>query len=150
MSLLEDAIRISVEAHRGQTDRGGKPYILHPLRVMSSVGSDDERIVAVLHDVVEDTNWTLERLSGEGFPPHILAALDGVTRRAGEDYSAFVERAALNPISIRVKLADLRDNMDISRLSVVTAKDSERLAKYHAAYKRLLAALESFNSQQPR
>src|SRR5436305_1493029 len=113
MSLLENAIRIAVEAHRGQKDRAGKPYILHPLRVMHSVETDDERIVAVLHDVVEDTYWTLERLAQEGFPPHVLNALDCVTRREGEEYSDFVERTATNAIAIRVKLADLKDNSDI-------------------------------------
>ncbi len=139
MSLLEKAIAIAVEAHRGKNDRAGQPYILHPLRVMFRVESEAERIVAALHDVVEDHGdvWPMERLRQEGFPPEILEALDGVTKRDGETYEQFVERSALNPISTRVKLADLEDNMDVRRLSQVTEKDRERLNRYVAAYRRL-------------
>ena len=139
MSLLEKAIAIAVEAHRGKNDRAGQPYILHPLRVMFRVESEAERIVAALHDVVEDHGdvWPMERLRQEGFPPEILEALDGVTKRDGETYEQFIERSAQNPISIRVKLADLEDNMDVRRLSQVTEKDRERLNRYVAAYRRL-------------
>lgn len=139
MSLLEKAIAIAVEAHRGKNDRAGQPYILHPLRVMFRVESEAERIVAALHDVVEDHGdvWPMERLRQEGFPPEILEALDGVTKRDGESYEQFVERSARNPISTRVKLADLEDNMDVRRLSQVTEKDRERLNRYVAAYRRL-------------
>ena len=139
MSLLEKAIAIAVEAHRGKIDRAGQPYILHPLRVMFRVESEAERIVAALHDVVEDHGdvWPMERLRQEGFPPEILEALDGVTKRDGETYEQFIERSAQNPISIRVKLADLEDNMDVRRLSQVTEKDRERLNRYVAAYRRL-------------
>ncbi len=137
MSLLETAQKIAVEAHAGQTERNGQPYIGHPRRVMARVETEDEKIVAILHDVVEDTSWTFAQLAEAGFPPHIIAALDCVTKRDGEDYSAFVERSASNPIALRVKLADLEDNMDVRRLTEVTEKDRQRLNKYLAAYRRL-------------
>jgi (p)ppGpp synthase/HD superfamily hydrolase len=139
MSLLEKAIAIAVEAHRGKQDRAGQPYILHPLRVMFNVGTEEERIVAVLHDVVEDHGevWPMERLRQSGFPEHILDALDCVTRRTGEDYEQFVERSRGNPIGRRVKLADLEDNMDVRRLSEVKEEDRIRLNRQLAAYNRM-------------
>jgi (p)ppGpp synthase/HD superfamily hydrolase len=141
MSLLEKAIAIAVEAHAGKLDKAGAPYILHPLRVMFRVASDEEKIVAVLHDVVEDHAdvWPVERLCAVGFPPHLLAALDGVTKRDGESYEKFIERSAANPISLHVKLADLEDNLDVRRLPELTEKDRERLNRYVAAYRRLSA-----------
>ena len=93
-ALLERAIAISVEAHRGQVDKAGSPYILHPLRVMLAGSTDDERIVGVLHDVCEDCDgWDFNRLRSEGFPEHIIVALDAVTKRDGEGYEEFVRRA---------------------------------------------------------
>ena len=139
MSLLENAIAIAVEAHQGQKDKAGHPYILHPLRVMFRVESEDERTVAILHDVVEDHGdvWSVDKLRQSGFPQRILDALDCVTKRKGETYEQFVERSASNPIALRVKLADLEDNMDIRRLNAVTEKDRERLNRYLTAYRRL-------------
>jgi (p)ppGpp synthase/HD superfamily hydrolase len=135
--LLEKAIGIAVEAHRGQRDRTGAPYILHPLRVMAGVDTDVEKIVAILHDVVEDTDWTFEKLAQEGFSQEIIEALECVTRRDGEDYEDFVKRSASNEIARRVKLADLEHNMDARRLSNVTEKDVERLKKYVRAWRFL-------------
>ena len=112
---LEDAIRLAVEAHQGQKDKVGQPYILHPLRVMFRLTSDDERMVGVLHDVVEDTKYTFEDLRRMGYPEKILQALDGVTRRDNESYEDFVTRSRKDPISRKVKLADLEDNMDPHR-----------------------------------
>ena len=139
MSLLENAIAIAVEAHQGQKDKAGHPYILHPLRVMFRVETEDERTVAILHDVVEDHGdvWSVDKLRQSGFPQRILDALDCVTKRKGETYEQFVERSASNPIALRVKLADLEDNMDIRRLNDVTEKDRERLNRYLTAYRRL-------------
>jgi (p)ppGpp synthase/HD superfamily hydrolase len=137
MSGLEDAISLAVEAHRGQKDKAGQPYILHPLRVMMRLETDEERTVAILHDVVEDTPWTLERLRGRGYPEGVLAALDALTRREGETYEAFIERLRPHALARRVKLADLEDNMDVRRLAAVTPKDAERLARYRAAWTRL-------------
>ena len=136
-SQLERAITIATEAHCKQLDKAGAPYILHPLRVMSRFNSEAERIVAVLHDVVEDTDWTLERLSQEGFSAEVVQAVDCVTRREGESYDDFVKRSAANPLARRVKIADLEDNMDIRRLEAVIPKDAERLNKYLQAWKYL-------------
>ena len=109
MSTLERAIVIAAEGHSGAKDKGGKPYILHPLRVMLSLSSPEERIVAVLHDVCEDCpGWTLDRLRTEGFSERVITALDSVTKRPDEDYETFIKRAAADPIGRRVKLADLQ------------------------------------------
>ena len=140
MSTLERAIAIAAEAHAGQIDKASAPYILHPLRVMMRLATEDERIVAVLHDVCEDApNWTFDRLRAEGFPKRVLEALDTVTKRDGEDYEAFVLRAAAHPIGRRVKLSDLYDNSDLSRISDPTERDHQRVARY----KRAIAVLEA-------
>jgi (p)ppGpp synthase/HD superfamily hydrolase len=134
MSTLERAIAIAAEAHAGQVDKAGAPYVLHPLRMMLRVSSIDERIVAVLHDVCEDCpGWTLDRLRGEGFPDHIIEAVRSVTKRDGESYEAFVRRAAANQIGRRVKLADLHDNCDLSRIAVPSERDLQRIEKYRRA-----------------
>ena len=133
-ALLEKAISIAVEAHRGQKDKNGKPYILHPLSVMGKVQTETDKIVAVLHDVVEDTDWTFDDLKKEGFPSEVLDALDCVTKREGEAYEDFVRRSASNPIARRVKLADLEDNMDVRRMRVVTDEDLARLRRYRRAW----------------
>ncbi len=134
MSTLERAIAIAASAHAGQIDKAGAPYILHPLRVMLHVTTEAERITAVLHDLVEDCDeWSFERLLAEGFSGEIIEALKSVTKREGESYEDFVRRACENPIGRRVKLSDLRDNSDLSRISNPTAKDHERLARYQKA-----------------
>lgn len=139
MATLERAIAIAAEAHAGQTDKAGQPYILHPLRVMGSVTSDQARIAAVLHDVVEDSDWTLEALASAGFDPAVIHAVDALTRRDGESYEHFVERAGIDPIAREVKLRDLDDNMDLRRLSQVTPGDLKRWNRYRDAKTRLLA-----------
>ena len=134
MSTLERAIAIAAEGHAGRVDKAGAPYILHPLRVMLAVTTNDERIVAVLHDVVEDcAEWTFDRLRGEGFSNDVIAALYSVTERVGEDYMDFVQRAAANPVGRRVKLADLADNCDLARIAAPVQRDFDRIAKYHRA-----------------
>jgi len=143
MADLEEAIRIAVEAHRGQKDRAGAPYVLHPLRTMLRVRTDAERMAAVLHDVVEDTAWTLDDLQARGFPAEVLDAVDALTRRPGEDYDASVERAAAHPVARRVKRADLEDNLDLRRLDAVTADDVERLGRYLRAWRRLSADIRT-------
>ena len=136
--MLDKAISIAAQAHLGQLDRMGKPYILHPLRVMFCFRSETEMIVGALHDVVEDhPDWDLDRLRQEGFSEEIVQAVDHVTRREDETYDEFVERTAQNAIARRVKLADLEDNMDIKRLDTITAQDQDRLARYHRAWIRL-------------
>jgi (p)ppGpp synthase/HD superfamily hydrolase len=133
---VERAIAIAMEAHAGQFDKAGSPYISHPLRVMGAQKTEEARIVGVLHDVVEDCRekgWTFERLADMGFIPSVIDALRLVTKVEGESYDDFILRAASNPISRAVKLADLLDNLDESRLAKVTAKDLERLEKYRRA-----------------
>jgi (p)ppGpp synthase/HD superfamily hydrolase len=137
VSTLERAIQIAVEAHRGQKDKAGAPYILHPLRVMLSFDTETEMIVAVLHDVIEDSSWTASRLRAEGFSEEIVEAVECVTTVEGEPYEDFVDRAKSNPIARRVKIADLEDNMDVRRIADPGDKDGERLKKYHRTWKTL-------------
>jgi (p)ppGpp synthase/HD superfamily hydrolase len=140
MSDLARAIALAAEAHVGQLDKSGAPYILHPIRVMLRMSSEVEMIVAVLHDVVEDTPWTFDLLRAEGFSEDVLAALDGVTHRAGETYQEFAARAKTNPTSRRVKIADLEDNMDLRRLGEsLTDHTVERLRRYQCAWHFLRA-----------
>ncbi len=140
MSTLERAIAIAAEAHAGQTDKGGQPYILHPLRVMLRVDGKSEQIAAVLHDVVEDSPFTLAQLAAEGFHPEVLTALDALTKRPGESRIEAARRAAVNPIARVVKLADNAENSDLSRIPNPGPKDYERLEEYKQVRAILLAA----------
>ena len=139
MSTLERAIVIAAEAHVGQVDKAGAPYVLHPLRMMLRLSTSDEMIAAVLHDVVEDCGLSLEMLRADGFSEQVLEAIDSVTRRAEESYEEFVLRAASNAIGRRVKLADLRDNSDLSRIKHPTARDYARVEKYRRAIETICA-----------
>jgi len=130
---LERAIEIAARTHAGQVDKGGAPYILHPLRVMLRVAPGAQQIVAVLHDVVEDSEVTFEDLAREGFSAGVIAGLRAVTRIAGESYDDFVARAAQDPVGKQVKLADLMENSDLSRIPEPSQKDLERVAKYRRA-----------------
>ena len=138
--LLQKAIEIAVQAHRGQKDRYGAPYILHPMRVMQRLDTVEERIGGILHDVVEDTDWTFEKLAKEGFSEGIIKALEAVTKKEGEGYDAFVKRSAANPLAKRIKLADLEDNMDVRRMPEMREKDLPRLQKYVKAWRFLTGA----------
>lgn len=140
MSTLERAIEIATEAHAGQMDKGGADYIGHPLRVMAAVEGTSAKIVAVLHDVVEDCpSWSLGRLRDEGFSEEILQALDSVTKRAQESYPDFIQRCARNVTGRLVKLADLSDNSDVSRLKALGPEDYARLDRYDKAIAILVA-----------
>jgi (p)ppGpp synthase/HD superfamily hydrolase len=150
---LEKAIKIAVEAHTGQVDKGGNPYILHPLRVLLSLNSEEERIVGVLHDVVEDCEgWTWERLREQGCSDEIIEALKSVSKTPQEEkqfkkmddpnekldhYLEFIKRAKFNKIGRNVKAADIKDNLDISRIDDITERDIDRLNRYKAALKLL-------------
>ena len=129
-SLLEKALQIAVDAHIYQVDKAGAPYIFHPIRVSSRCSTDEERIVALLHDTIEDTEVTAEYLLTEGFSRNIIDAILSVPRNKGESYEDFIKRSKLNPIGRQVKLHDLEDNMDITRLNELTEKDLKRLSKY--------------------
>jgi (p)ppGpp synthase/HD superfamily hydrolase len=138
MPTLEHAIALAVTAHAGQLDKAGQPYILHPIRVMLSLENEVDKIVGVLHDVVEDSRYTLDDLLEMGFSQEILVALDHLTRRENESYDDYVSRTLQNAISHRVKRADLLDNMDIRRMApVLTDKDLDRLQRYRRAWERL-------------
>jgi len=136
-SLLSRAIEIAASAHATQVDKGGAPYVLHPLRMMMKQTTEAAMIVAVLHDVVEDTPWTLEKLRAEGFSEDVLEAVACLTKRKGEDYADFIARAGVNPIARQVKLADLEDNMDLRRIPEPGEKDFKRLAKYRLSWETL-------------
>ncbi|HRW07842.1 MAG TPA: HD domain-containing protein [Caldilineaceae bacterium] len=145
--MLAKAIALAAQAHVDQVDRAGQPYILHPLRMMMRLATqsaalrteerEDAQIVAILHDVVEDTPTTLEDLRAAGFAERILDAIDCVTRREEESYDEFVTRSESNPLARLVKLADLEDNMDLKRIGVLTDDDVARLNRYHRAWRRL-------------
>lgn len=130
MATLESAIQLAAKAHAGQQDKAGKPYILHPIRVMLSVSTTDEQIAAILHDTVEDTSVTFEQLSEAGFSAEIINAVRALTKLDGESRVEAARRAAKHPIARQVKLADVKDNLDISRIPHLTAKDHARLDEY--------------------
>ena len=139
---LETAIALAVKTHLDQTDKAGEPYILHPLRVMFRLSSGNERIVGVLHDVVEDSEVSFNDLGKIGFSDIVIDALKAVTKLpaekgSDEGYQAFVERAGANPIARQVKIADLMDNLDVTRLEEIGEKDSRRISKYLRALRYL-------------
>lgn len=139
MTLLEKAIEIALHAHAGQKSKDGSPYILHPLRVMARMQSDEEKIAAILHDVVEDSAVTLEDLRKAGFPEEVLVVVKLLTHEPAISYEDYVERLKPHPVARRIKLADLEDNSDIRRLSGIEERDLERLRKYHRAWQILQA-----------
>ncbi|KEQ21588.1 GTP pyrophosphokinase [Paenibacillus tyrfis] len=138
MSDLTKAILIATAAHQDQLDKGNQPYILHPLRLMLKAPDNDSRIVAVLHDVIEDTDVTIESLRQEGFAERLLEALDCLTRRDNETYEEFLQRIKPNSLARYVKLLDLEDNRDVRRIKNLSEEDFERLQRYEKAVKYLL------------
>ena len=134
---LDRAIELAKQHHEGQTDKAGKPYIEHPLRVMNQVESEEEKIVAVLHDIVEDTDISLDDLRSEGFSEEVVSAVECLTKQDGENYDSYIERISFNPLAVKIKLADLEDNRDLTRLPEVTDKDLKRIEKYDKALKKL-------------
>ncbi len=146
--MLDKAIHIAAKAHEGQRDKAGQPYILHPLRVMFTLRNENERICAVLHDVIEDTDISLEYLKEAGFSEEILTALEALTKRAGESYDDFIDRVVKNKIASKVKLADLTDNMDLSRLPNPSQEDHDRVEKYREAADRIFDSMEYEDSDK--
>lgn len=144
MSTLAKAIEIAVSAHKGQRDKTGTEYILHPLRVMERGKTEVEKICGVLHDVVEDSEWTFEALENEGFSPEVIDVLRCVTKKTeDEDYENFINRIMLNPIAVKVKINDLLDNMEITRFKELIELDMKRLNKYLKAYWTLLNTIDN-------
>lgn len=157
MSTLERAIIIAAEAHAGQFDKAGEPYILHPLRVMLAMNDQVARTVAVLHDVLEDCpSWTTDRLRENGIPMTIVSAVVTLTKREGDAYRDFIDRCADDPVTRMVKLADVVDNQDETRLAKLPADLAERFrTKYRNAAFRLRYELwpsevASFGSWEPK
>ena len=138
MATLEQAISLAAKQHEGQVDKANTPYILHPLRVMLNVPTIEHKIVAVLHDILEDTETTIEDLYQFGFQEHIIDAIVALTKKQGETRLEAAQRARQNPIARVVKLADINDNMDLSRIQSPTVKDFERLKEYQQVRDLLL------------
>lgn len=141
--LLGNVLVLATNAHAGQFDRGGNPYILHPLKVMHYLKSDDEELMcmALLHDVVEDTNTTWKDLEDIGCTPRVLAAVKALTKMPGQSYDEYKEAVFANEDAMKVKMADLRHNTDIRRLKGISQKDIDRLAKYNRFYLELQSRL---------
>ncbi len=145
--MLEKAIEIAVEAHRGQIDKAGRIYILHPMRVMLRGRTEDEMIVGILHDTVEDTPVTIDMLQKEGFPQNILDAIACISKQDGESYGDFINRVLTNPLATQVKLYDLEDNMNRDRIPYPTQKDEDRYKKYEK-YHKIVKAKVIENNQK--
>lgn len=137
--MLDKAINIAAHVFEGKYDKGGQPYILHCLHVMNVVGPDDHELmsIAVLHDVVEDTEVTFDDLKNDGFSNRVIDALKLLTHKKGTPYEDYIKGIATNDDARKVKLADLRHNSDITRMKGLRKKDFDRLEKYHRAYEYL-------------
>jgi len=139
--LLEKAIEIALKAHKGQTDKAGQAYILHPLRLMTEATTMEQKIVAVLHDVVEDSDNKFQDLEKADFPTPILEAIDCLTKRKGENYDNFIRRILPNTLAREVKKLDIKNNLNVLRLNEVKEEDCKRLNKYLKALNRLNNAI---------
>lgn len=137
MKLIETSLQIALRAYAGKTDKAGREYILHPLRVMAKMNTDLERSAALLHDVIEDSDITAGDLLAEGIPPEVVEAIQYLSKNEGEDYQDFVARAKRNKIAAKVKIADIEDNIDVLRLSSLDEWDLARIKKYHTAWRLL-------------
>jgi (p)ppGpp synthase/HD superfamily hydrolase len=143
MADLDRALRIASDAHRGQKDRYGDPYILHPLRVMLRCRSESERLVALLHDVVEKSERTFDDLNREGFASEVIAAVERLTKRHGEPYLDYIVRAREDALARAVKQADLQDHMDALLARDRVPEASERMKRYREAMRLLLQEEEN-------
>lgn len=131
--LTKQAMKLCYDAHHGQTDKTGLPYVIHPLHLAEQMTDETTTVAALLHDVVEDTAYTLEDLKNMGYPAQVLQALALLTHDPAEPYMDYVRRIAANPVAKAVKLADLRHNSDLSRMDVIDDRALERQRKYLAA-----------------
>jgi (p)ppGpp synthase/HD superfamily hydrolase len=137
MPTLRDAIGLARQVHHGQRDKAGKPYIEHVLRVVAFLDATDDKIVGALHDVLEESSYTSESLRRLGYPERIVNAVECLTKQSGEDYDHYISRVKQDEIARRVKIADLKDNMDMARIPAPSVIDWERLAKYRRALQQL-------------
>ncbi len=138
MANLNKAIALAKQIHKGHKDKYGADYILHPLRVMKKLTCENEKIVAILHDVIEDSELTPEDLLDHGFSEEIVNAVDYLSKREKEQYDEYIDRVKNNQLAVKVKLADLEDNMDINRIKNPNKKDLQRIEKYKRAKKELI------------
>ena len=142
--MLAKMLVIVTNAHDGQFDKGGQPYILHPLKVMHYLKSDDEELmcIALGHDVIEDTSVTYEELRKAGISERVIVGIEALTKQPGYSYEDYKQVVFRNVDAMKVKMADLRHNSDIRRLKGVTPKDLARIAKYHQFYLEIQSRLE--------
>jgi len=147
MNHLENAIIIATNAHMGQFDKAGAPYILHPLRVMMRMPTIDGKIVAIFHDVIEDTAVTLKDLIFEGFTDKVVCAIDSMTRCKNEAYDAYLNRVISDKLTSECKLEDMRDNSNIYRLHKIAKHHLKMIAKYHKGTLKILEAHPEFASK---
>lgn len=147
MHLVENALQIALEAHAGQTDKAGAPYVLHPIRLMLRMKSETMQAAAVLHDVLEDSSFTRSDLRNREIPKEVIGLVDCLTKQDDEDtgddegYERFINRIAGNPTAARIKMADIEDNLDVLRISELRRKDLDRIRRYHRAWQVLDAAV---------
>lgn len=135
--MLDLAIEIACKAHAGQKDKAGDNYILHPLRLMLKFNNDEERVVAILHDVIEDSDVSLDIIKNFGFSQAVVDALDCLTKRDNEQYEVFIHRLVGNNLSKRIKIEDIKDNLNLLRLHELNEYDLLRINKYHKALRFL-------------
>ena len=138
-TLLDKALHFAIHGHYGQKDKGNNPYILHPLRLMMKMETEDEMVVAVLHDLLEDTHYIDDDLREDGFPENIIEAILAMTHVDGESYMDYIKRIKQNTLATKVKIADLKDNSDLSRIPNPSKRDEERVQKYRKALDYLLS-----------
>lgn len=137
MDLIEKSLEIALKAYKGQKDKAGEAYILHPLRVMAKMVNSDEKAVALLHDVIEDSDYTADDLRKEGIPANVIDAVLALTKEEGESYEFFIERVLKNKLASKVKIADIEDNINVLRLKSLKDSDLQRIANYHKAWNKL-------------
>jgi len=137
--IVSQAYQLAFAAHQGQVDKGGHPYMNHPVAVAESVDTEEEQAVALLHDVVEDTPISLQNLHEQGFPDRIVNAVDCLTKRDGEPLKSYLERVKQDPLAVKVKIADLNHNSDLRRIAEPTERDYARAERY----RREIAFLQS-------
>lgn len=145
--LIKKAMKIAFEAHKNQVDKSGLPYIYHPIHLAEQMDDEESVTVALLHDVVEDTDWTLEQLRTEGFSEVIIEALSYMTHNDSISYMEYINKISENPTATKVKLADLAHNSDLSRIDKFTEKDLKRAEKYKKAIEFLSDKIEVLKSE---
>lgn len=137
MKLIETSLQLALRAYAGKSDKAGREYILHPLRIMAKMKTDLEMSAALLHDVLEDSDITAEQLLAEGIPAEVVEAVQFLSRNEHEDYQVFVARTKKNRLAAKIKIADIEDNIDVLRLPSLDEYDLARIKKYHSAWRSL-------------